>query len=92
MTTTALIAPSASLFVKVGRAKYPFQGAAHASQAYRDTIEELDLGASQTPPCYIIDGKGTKVGHISYNGKVWAGAEWQSGDEPVYNPYALGDA
>lgn len=89
---TNLSTPSAPLFVKVGRAKYPFQGAAHASQAYRDTIDRLDLGASQTPPCYIIDSSGTKVGHISYNGKVWAGAEWQSGDEPVYNPYAVGDA
>lgn len=86
------LTPSASLFVKVGRTTLPFQGAAHASQAYRDTIDSLGLGASQTPPCYIIDRSGVKVGHISYNGKVWAGAEWQSGDEPVYNPYAAGDA
>ena len=77
-----------TLFVCVGRKKLPFKGAAHASRAYRETIERLGIGGSKTPPCTIVNESGAIVAHVSYNGKVWAGAAWQSGDTPIYNPYA----
>lgn len=91
MTTHIIpMTPSESLFVKVGRTKLPFQGAAHASRAYREAIERSGLGASQTPTCTIVDQSGVIIGRISYNGKVWLGsdADWQSSDTPVYSPYA----
>jgi hypothetical protein len=73
--------------LKVGRKLFPFPGAVEASRVYCATIERLGVGGSKAPRCLIIDGK-TIVGHVSYNGKVWAGAQYVPGAPPVYNPYA----
>ncbi len=44
-------------------------------------------GASQCPRGMglIVDG-GKIVAHVSYNGRVWAGTTWKSGDVPLYDP------
>ena len=34
-----------------------------------------------------MDQKGKVVGHIAYNGKVFPGEHWKSGDKPIFNPY-----
>jgi hypothetical protein len=58
-----------------------------ASEAIREFIGHR--GASQCP-CgmgLITDG-GKIVAHVSYNGRVWSGTEWESGDVPLYDPRA----
>lgn len=77
--------------VRVGGRLLPFVGLKETSQVYRETIDRLGLGASQTPSCEILDGE-TVVAHVSYNGRVWAGAKWISGATPLYDPYARKDA
>jgi hypothetical protein len=56
-----------------------------ASRAVRKFIG--NKGASQCPRGMglIADG-GKIVAHVSYNGRVWAGREWKSGDTPLYDP------
>ncbi len=58
-----------------------------ASEAVRSFIGTR--GASQCPRNMglIADG-GKIVARVSYNGRVWAGAEWKPGDPsvPLYDP------
>lgn len=58
-----------------------------ASEAVRKFIG--DRGASQCPRGMglIADG-GAIVAHVSFNGRVWAGREWQPGMVPLYDPRA----
>lgn len=72
--------------VRIGRRIFPFSDCAQISAAYRASIESLGLGASQTPQCEILDASGAIVGRVSYNGRIWLGADWQSGDRPLYDP------
>ena len=80
------------LFLQIGRKVSAYTNAANASEEYRKIIDLLDVGASEAPLCKIIDKSKKVVGHVSYNGKVWAGAKWTDGDTPIYNPYAIGAA
>ena len=82
-----LLLPSSSYFVAVEGWVTPFMGARHESMIYRATIEGLNLGASEAPPCHIVDEDGEIVAHISYNGKVWKGAAWTTDSEIIYDPW-----
>jgi len=77
--------------VRVAGHRLPFYGIAETSRVYRETIDRLALGGSQTPRCEILDGD-TVVAHVSYNGRVWAGARWQPGATPLFDPYSEGGA
>jgi hypothetical protein len=72
--------------VRIGRRTFPFTTCEDVSRAYRATIDRLGLGGSKTPPCVILNASGQPTGRVSYNGRVWRGAEWQSGDTPIYDP------
>jgi hypothetical protein len=74
--------------VQIGARRFPFSSFEEISRAYRQTIERLGLGASECPPCHILDHRGEIAGYVSYNGRVWRGAphEWQSGQRPLYAP------
>jgi hypothetical protein len=81
-----------TLRAKVGRKSFQVESWQQVSEAYRamlDTLEEdgTTHGASDAPPCIILDNKGNVVARVSYNGKVWAGADWKDGDQPLFNPY-----
>jgi hypothetical protein len=58
------------------------------SSAYRATIERLGLGASNAPPCHIVNERGQCVAHVSYNGRVWPGERFIDGTTPIYDPRA----
>ena len=62
---------------------------AAASVACRRYISELELGGGEWAGGEIVE-RGRVVGHVSYNGKVWAkpGREWRPGDRPLYDPSA----
>lgn len=57
------------------------------SRAYRETIEMLGLGASETPRCLITKG-GKVIAHVTYNGRVWPGkpSDWSATLRPLYDP------
>jgi hypothetical protein len=73
------------LFIQIGRTRYQVQSLAQASAMYcaaRDTHGE---GASCTPEALIMTADGRKIGHISYNGRVWPPQDWQPGMTPLYD-------
>lgn len=77
---------------RIGRRTFPFTSAPEISAAYRATIDRLDLGASRAPSCDLLDASGTRIGYVSYNGKVWSG-DWDAGTAVcVFNPYDPVDA
>jgi hypothetical protein len=82
---TTLIAPG-RLIAQCGRLRKPIDDLRELSRAYRATIDELGLGGSETPNCYILNEVGKRVGRVSYNGRVWKGEDWSQGDVPVYCP------
>ncbi len=61
-----------------------------ASMAYAERRDESGEGASTFPLADVRDATGRIVGHLSYNGKVWArpSRDWQPGDQPIYDPFA----
>ncbi|MDD5540740.1 MAG: hypothetical protein PHG61_08620, partial [Candidatus Marinimicrobia bacterium] len=81
----------AALFVTIGDRRYPVKSFAEASEKYRAVIDTLGVGVSKVPAKYmepkITDAAGKVIGHIAYNGKVFPGRRWKSGDKPIYNPY-----
>ena len=78
---------SSAARISVAGRVYPFRGVSEASRCYREAIETLDLGASETPPCVIQDEHGEQVGYVSYNGRVWAYAGGFPNDVLVLDPY-----
>lgn len=75
----------------VGRRLHRVPSWAAVSVAYRKTINALDLGASRTPHCDILDDDGLVVAHVSYNGRVWPGPrqDWHPLMRPLYEPSPL---
>ncbi|WOF45086.1 hypothetical protein KNJ79_09530 [Sphingopyxis indica] len=57
---------------------------ADASRLYCERRDTLDLGASMYPEGLLLIGE-TKVGRISYNGRIWQPGEWQADDAPLYD-------
>jgi hypothetical protein len=81
------------LFLQIASRRRPFPGPREASAIYRATIERYDRetgrgGASGVPACKIVTDAGEVVGHVSYNGRVWVGADYRPGAMPVYCPSA----
>jgi hypothetical protein len=58
--------------VRIGGRVYPYVDASTVSRSFLAAIRILDRGVSEMPPCEILDGAGRPIGHVSYNGRVWA--------------------
>jgi hypothetical protein len=54
-----------------------------AQAAYLELRTALDAGASRMGDGMVIDAAGVVVARISWNGRVWAGRDWQPGDRPI---------
>lgn len=85
--------PTTPLYLQIATTRLPYPGEELASRIYREAIERYDRdtgrgGASTVPECRITTESGEVVGHVSYNGKVWAGAPdaWRAGDVAVFVP------
>lgn len=70
--------PTAPIFVRTGKRMFPVATLADASALFCATRDRHGEGSSRTPSCEVFDGDGNPIGHISYNGRVWAGfaADW----------------
>jgi len=84
MTATAL-APT--MFLQVGRKRYQVESFKQASEMFCAVRDKAGEGSSRTPTTLIVDEQGRVVGHVTYNGRVWAGlpTEWQVGTRPIYD-------
>lgn len=79
-------APTFCLSLDVCGRRYPVASLADASAMVRAAVDRADIGASSFPVPLVYDGAGRAVAHVSYNGRVWPGAEWRDGDAPLYDP------
>lgn len=70
--------------LKIWRKIHKVSDLAQASKIFRDSVGER--GASTMPDGLLFNDKGEQVAHISYNGKVWAGAEYEPNAVPLYVP------
>lgn len=59
---------------------------AEASRLYAAIRDARGEGAS-TFRQGIIRQDGRRIGHVSYNGRVWIGTTWRVGDKPAYDPF-----
>lgn len=75
-------------FARIGDRAHRVESLAQVSDAYTATIELLGLGATNTPPCRITDEDGVTVAHVSYNGRIWLGADHTiAGAFPIFDPH-----
>jgi hypothetical protein len=75
-----------AMFIQVGGRLYPVATLAQASQMFCTARDIAGQGASNTPTPLIVDGAGSVIGHVSYNGRVWSGADWTPSAMPLYQP------
>lgn len=66
-----LLVEQRDLYVVAGCDKKAVRSLVSASTAFRDYIEQNDLGASQAIGGGVFDTSGKKVASISFNGRVW---------------------
>jgi hypothetical protein len=79
------------LVAVVGTRYHPVRCWRDVSEAYRRTIDALDIGASHAPRCDILDSTGQIVAHVSYNGRIWSGSvqDFDPDARPLYEPLPL---
>jgi len=75
---TALTAP---MTMRLGNRFYAVASIVEASRMFCAARDKSGHGASRTPMPLLYDGAGRLVGHVSYNGRVWAGRpqDWHPG-------------
>jgi hypothetical protein len=77
--------PTAPMFIVVGGKPYPVASFAQASTMFCMARDRSGEGASAVPTPVIVDAAGEIVAHVSYNGRVWPGADWVAGSQPLYD-------
>jgi len=70
-----------------GTQRHQVRDLEHASRVYSAARDESGEGASTWGPATLTDDTGQHVGHVSYNGKVWATRD--DGAALLFNPYAV---
>lgn len=80
---------SAALSIRVGRKTYAIPDLAAASRLVCEARDRSGARSSRFTPPLIFDG-GRLVGHVSYNGRVWAGEprDWKPGAVPLFDNVA----
>ena len=66
--------PTAPFYVRAGTRTFPVATLADASALFCATRDKRGHGAISTTSCDVVDGSGDLIGHISYNGRIWAGS------------------
>lgn len=71
--------------IGVPRSMVPVESFAAASNAVLGYIARNNLGGGNWAGGLIFRG-GKPIAHVSYNGRVWRGKSWKSGQKPIYEP------
>jgi hypothetical protein len=77
--------PTKLMFLQIGRRRYQVATFEQASLMFCAARDKSGNGASRTPSPTIVDERGEVIAHISFNGRVWAGAQYVSGAQPLYD-------
>ena len=77
--------PSKTMFLEIGRKRFQISSFEEASRLFCTARDKMGEGASRTPSPKIVDERGEVIGHVSYNGRVWAGATYVSQATPQYD-------
>lgn len=77
--------PTKTMFLEIGRKRFQIASFEEASRMFCLARDKAGEGASRTPSPMIVDEQGAVIGHVSYNGRVWAGAFYVSGKQPLYD-------
>jgi hypothetical protein len=76
---------SKAMFLQIGFKRFQIATLEEASRIFSAARDEFGEGASRTPSPLIVDEHGAVIGHVSYNGRVWAGASYLPGTQPLYD-------
>jgi hypothetical protein len=74
-----------SMFLRVGDRCYQVATFEQASQMFCIARDKNGEGASKNPSPKIVDENGSVIGHVSYNGRVWAGEAYVPDATPLYD-------
>lgn len=78
---------TAELTIRIGRKSYAIPDYATASRMVCEARDRSGIGGSRFRSPLIYEGD-KQVAHVSYNGRVWAGAsgrDWKPGDVPLFD-------
>ena len=78
------VAPSALSCVAVAGERYPVKSLQEASDVFRATLVPR-LFSDYLP--VIRDASGHVLGHVAFDGKIYAGLTHEPGDKPLFDPY-----
>jgi hypothetical protein len=76
---------SKTMFLEIGRKRFQIASFEEASRLFCAARDKMGEGASRTPSPKIVDERGEVIGHVSYNGRVWAGATYVPHATPLYD-------
>jgi hypothetical protein len=76
--------PAKTMFLEIGRKRFQIASFEEASCMFCMARDKMGEGASRTPSPKIVDERGEVIGHVSYNGRVWAGATYVAGASPLF--------
>jgi hypothetical protein len=77
--------PTKTMFLQIGRKRFQIASFEEASRMFCAARDKLGEGASRTPSPKIVDERGEVIGHVSYNGRVWAGETYVPDAAPLYD-------
>jgi len=77
--------PIKTMFLEIGHKRFQIASFEEASRMFCGVRDKAGEGASRTPSPMIVDEQGAVIGHVSYNGRVWAGASYVSGMQLLYD-------
>lgn len=82
------------LLIEVAGKRYPVPSIEAASALISKTRDKTGVRSSEYDPAHIFETSGKLLGHVAYNGRVFAGRarEWRSETELLFDPsVALGE-
>ena len=68
--------PANTIFLEIGRTRFQIASYEEASVMFCAVRDQMSEGASRTPSLKIVNERGEVIAHVSYNGRVWAGATY----------------
>lgn len=77
--------PPKTMFLEIGRRRFQIASFKEASRMFCAARDKAGEGASRTPTPLIVDERGSVIGHVSYNGRVWGGTTYVVGAQPLYD-------
>jgi hypothetical protein len=77
--------PAKTMFLEIGRKRFQIASYEAASRMFCAARDKMGEGASRTPSPKIVDERGEVIAHVSYHGRVWAGATYVPDAVPLYD-------